>query len=64
VGSGLGNWWSTTKGGEIREVYGPSPLKILSSDRYDEHLDDFADKTINARLEHHANLALKKIGVR
>jgi hypothetical protein len=66
VDSMQGDWWRAKKGGrqQIRETYGPSPLKILSSDRYDEQLEDFADDKLIERLAHHAARLLDKQGLR
>ena len=48
----------------IREAFGPSPIKILASDHYDEQIDDFADKTLQKNFQHEADYALKKMGLR
>lgn len=48
----------------IREAYGPSPIKILSSDYYDEKIEDFADETLQKNFSHEADFLLKKMGLR
>lgn len=49
---------------KIHEAYGPSPVKILASDRYDEHLDDFAGEVMEQELERQAELLLSKRGLK
>lgn len=48
----------------IREVYGPSPIKILASDRYDQRIEDFADRTMDKNLRHEADYVLRQMGIR
>ena len=62
--AGTGNWWATNHGQGIREVYGPSPIKILSSDRYDEQVDDFAGNVMEEELIRQADVLLRKAGLR
>lgn len=55
---------SKSGGAAIREAYGPSPIKILASERYDERIDDFADETMQKSLQHEADFVLKQMGLR
>jgi len=55
---------SKSGGQAIREAYGPSPVKMLSSDRYDEQIDDFADEALQKNLRHEADFVLKQMGLR
>ncbi len=66
VSSMQGNWWQARKKGpdRIREVYGPSPIKILSSDRYDEDIGDFADESMEKNLRSEAAFVLGQMGLR
>ncbi len=48
----------------IKEAYGPSPLKILSSARYDGQIEDFAEETMRKNLQHEAEYVLKQMGLR
>ncbi len=47
----------------INEVFGPSPIKILASDRYDERIEDFADRAMDKNLKHEADYVLRKMGI-
>ncbi len=54
------------KGGKkeaIRELFGPSPIRILASDRYAVPLDDFAADTLDKNMQHEAEFFLKQAGV-
>lgn len=48
----------------ISEKFGPSPIKLLAADRYDEQIEDFADKTMMKNLNHEAENVLRQMGVR
>lgn len=63
--AGLGQWWRSRSGSvSIVEAYGPSPLKILASDRYDEQIDDFMDASYEKYLRHEAGREMEKVGLR
>lgn len=47
----------------IKELYGPSPIRILDSDRYAIPIDDFAAATLDKNLAHEVNYFFKKFGV-
>ncbi len=47
----------------INEVFGPSPIKILASDRYDDRIEDFADRSMDKNLKHEADYVLRKMGI-
>lgn len=47
----------------IVELFGPSPIRILASDRYSIPLDDFAAETLDKNMEHEAEFFLKRAGV-
>lgn len=47
----------------INEVFGPSPIKILATDRYDEKIEDFADRTMDKNLRHEADYVLRRMGI-
>lgn len=53
-----------TGGAMIRETYGPSPIKILASNRYDERIDDFADDALQKNMRHEAEHVLRQMGLR
>lgn len=45
----------------ISEKFGPSPIRILESDRYAIPLDDFASETLDKNMQHEAEFFLKKM---
>lgn len=47
----------------IEERFGPSPLRIISADRYQIPLDDFAGETLDRNMAREADYFLKKFGV-
>jgi len=65
IDSMQGNWWKASRGGKqrIREAFGPSPMKILSSDYYDELIDDFADDAFSKNLHREAEHVLRQHGL-
>ncbi len=48
----------------IKELHGPSPIRILSSDYYDEKIEDFSDETLQKNFQHEADYVLKQMGLR
>lgn len=48
----------------IREAFGPSPINVLASDRYDEQIEDFADEVFQKNLQHEADFVLQQMGLR
>jgi len=61
---GTGNWWDAFSGKQkIEELYGPSPLRLLDQDRYQEPVDDFAGDELDKNMLHEATFYLKKFKV-
>lgn len=60
----VGAFKRTGEGRKIKEAYGPSPIKILASERYDAQIDDFAGETFEKNLQHEADFVLRKMGLR
>ncbi len=56
---------SVTRTGKqkIQEAFGPSPIRILSSDKYMDEVSDFADETFEKNLRHEAKFILRKYGL-
>lgn len=61
--SGMGAWWNSFSGRGIKELFGPSPLRIISSDAFQIPLDDFTGETLDKNMAHEASFFLKKAGV-
>ncbi len=49
---------------QIEELYGPSPIKIMASDRYDEEMENKLQVRWDKNIEHEADYVLKKAGLR
>ena len=47
----------------IKEVYGPSAIKLLGSDRYDEAITDYGQEQLDKNLRHEAKRILEKAGL-
>lgn len=62
-GSGNVGWWAN-HGRAIKELYGPSPVKMLASDRYHIPLEDFAGERFEKNMEHEADFFMQKMGLR
>ncbi len=63
--TGIGDGRRTSTGrSEIKERYGPSPFKILASDRYDKKLSKFTDQVMQKNVAHEVDRELKKLGLR
>lgn len=60
----VGAFKRTGEGRKIKETYGPSPIKILASERYDAQIDDFAGEIFEKNLQHEADFVLRKMGLR
>lgn len=47
----------------IREVYGPSPLKLLTTDANMERIEDYAQDVMDKNIQHEADFYLRQAGV-
>ena len=48
----------------IKELFGPSPIKILASDKYAIPLDDYAADTLDRNIVHEVDFYLSRMGAR
>ncbi len=63
--TGIGDGRRTRNGRtEIKERYGPSPLKILASERYDKKLSKFTDRVMQKNVAYEVDRELKRLGLR
>jgi hypothetical protein len=61
---GTGNWWNAfDKKQSISELYGPSPIKLASQDKYQTMLDDIAEDLMDKNFAHEAEFYMKKAGL-
>jgi hypothetical protein len=51
-------------GEQIEELFGPSPVKLLTEDRYDDEIGDRIDERMEKNLKHEAENVLRQAGVR
>lgn len=47
----------------IKSMFGPSPVKIFASGRYDDHFEEFSEKQLQKNIEHEAAVELETIGL-
>ncbi len=59
-----GNWWQMRSGEKIGELYGPSPFKILASDKYEIPLEEHIEEIHEKNMLHQAKWLLKQAGLR
>ena len=61
---GIGNWWNAFRSkSRIKQLYGPSPIRLIDSDHIQIPLDDFVGDTLDKNMKHEADFYLKKAGL-